>query len=103
MGCRGGLKNAENRPSKGRELCLKRRQKSPNPTFNAPYSLLKSVLSEKKRTSMDSDTLTVEVADLYSQRTSGEKEWISAFPGMSEGQSFELELNICLRRHRHFT
>ena len=42
----------------------KRRQKSPNPTLADPYSLLKSVLAEKKRTRMGSRSVLIRVATL---------------------------------------
>ena len=54
MGCREGPENPENRLSGGHELNPKRRQKSPNPTFDDPCSLLKNALAEKKRTRMGS-------------------------------------------------
>ena len=37
----------------------KRRQKSPNPTFDDPCSLLKNALAEKKRTRMGSRTVVI--------------------------------------------
>ena len=59
--------NAENPPNRGHELYPKRRQKSPNPTLADPYSLLKSVLAEKKRTRMGSRTVLI-IAMTFTRR-----------------------------------
>ena len=51
----------------------KRRQKSPNPTLADPYSLLKSVLAEKKRTRMGSRTVLI-IAMTLTRREKSENE-----------------------------
>lgn len=51
----------------------KRRQKSPNPTFDDPCSLLKNALAEKKRTRMGSRTVVI-IAMTLTRREKTENE-----------------------------